>query len=102
MAKPVIKPYAPFLLDPSARVFHYGQAIFEGMKAYKDESDDVWLFALMKITNDSTIQHSMAMPEVPETIFMDGSKRIIKNRPGLIKKGKRKYIVHQTIYDSDR
>jgi branched-chain amino acid aminotransferase len=37
MAKPVIKPYAPFLLDPW--VFHYGQAIFEGMKAYKDESD---------------------------------------------------------------
>jgi hypothetical protein len=57
MAKPVIKPYAPFLLDPSARVFHYGRH-FEGMKAYKDESDDVWLFALMKITNDSTIQHS--------------------------------------------
>jgi branched-chain amino acid aminotransferase len=57
--KPVIKPYAPFLLDPSARVFHYGQAIFEGMKAYKDRK---WwrlaFFALMKITNDSTIQHS--------------------------------------------
>jgi branched-chain amino acid aminotransferase len=29
MAKPVIKPYAPFLLDPSARVFHYGQAILK-------------------------------------------------------------------------
>ena len=28
-----IKPYAPITLDPSARVFHYGQAIFEGMKA---------------------------------------------------------------------
>jgi hypothetical protein len=41
---------------PSARVFHYGQAIFEGMKAYKDESDDVWLLDLMKTTNDSTIQ----------------------------------------------
>ena len=42
--KPIIKPYEPFLIDPSAKVFHYGQAIFEGMKAYKDESDDVWLF----------------------------------------------------------
>ena len=41
---PVIKPYEPFLIDPSAKVFHYGQAIFEGMKAYKDEHDDVWLF----------------------------------------------------------
>src|SRR6476646_6059843 len=42
--KPVIKPYEPFLLDPSAKVFHYGQAIFEGMKAYKDDNDDIWLF----------------------------------------------------------
>ena len=41
---PVIKPYAPFLLDPSAKVFHYGQAIFEGMKAYKDDNNDLWLF----------------------------------------------------------
>ena len=39
--KPVIEPYAPFMIDPSAKVFHYGQAIFEGMKAYKDEQDDV-------------------------------------------------------------
>ena len=42
--KPSIEPYAPFLIDPSAKVFHYGQAIFEGMKAYKDENDSVWLF----------------------------------------------------------
>ncbi|HMK07367.1 MAG TPA: hypothetical protein VK476_07550, partial [Flavobacterium sp.] len=42
--KPQIKPYEPFLLDPSAKVFHYGQAIFEGMKAYKDDNNDVWLF----------------------------------------------------------
>ena len=32
--QPVIKPYEPFMIDPSAKVFHYGQAIFEGMKAY--------------------------------------------------------------------
>ena len=42
--KPIIKQYEPFLIDPSAKVFHYGQAIFEGMKAYKDENDDVWMF----------------------------------------------------------
>jgi branched-chain amino acid aminotransferase len=47
------------------------------MKAYK-ESDDVWLLPLMKITNDSTIQFRMAMPEVPETIFMDGLNELLK------------------------
>ena len=67
---PTISPYAPFLLDPSAKVFHYGQAIFEGMKAYKDESDDVWLFRPeenMHRFNKSAKR--MAMPEVPEAIF---------------------------------
>jgi branched-chain amino acid aminotransferase len=87
--KPVIKPYAPFLLDPSARVFHYGQAIFEGMKAYKDESDDVWLFRPdenYKRFNNSAFR--MAMPEVPETVFMDGLNELLKLDEAWIKKGK--------------
>jgi branched-chain amino acid aminotransferase len=87
--KPVIKPYAPFLLDPSARVFHYGQAIFEGMKAYKDESDDVWLFRPdenYKRFNKSAVR--MAMPEVPEAVFMDGLNELLQLDEAWIKKGK--------------
>ena len=38
---PKIVPYQPITLDPSAKIFHYGQSIFEGMKAYKDEDDKV-------------------------------------------------------------
>jgi len=41
---PTIKPYAPITLEPSASVFHYGQAVFEGMKAYKDDNGHVFLF----------------------------------------------------------
>ena len=33
--EPQLKPYAPILLDPASMVFHYGQEIFEGMKAYR-------------------------------------------------------------------
>ena len=33
---PVIKAYSPISLDPSSKIFHYGQSIFEGMKAYKE------------------------------------------------------------------
>ena len=87
--KPVIKPYAPFLLDPSARVFHYGQAIFEGMKAYKDDNDDIWLFRPdenYKRFNHSAIR--MAMPEVPEEVFMDGLNELLKLDKSWIKKGK--------------
>ena len=87
--KPVIKPYAPFLLDPSARVFHYGQAIFEGMKAYKDDNDAVWLFRPdenYKRFNNSAVR--MAMPEVPEAVFMDGLNELLQLDEAWIKKGK--------------
>ncbi|AWG23479.1 branched chain amino acid aminotransferase [Flavobacterium faecale] len=85
---PVIKPYAPFLLDPSARVFHYGQAIFEGMKAYKDEQDSIWLFRPdenFNRFNSSAVR--MAMPEVPEEVFMNGLNELLKLDHEWIKKG---------------
>jgi branched-chain amino acid aminotransferase len=92
--KPIIKPYAPFMIDPSAKVFHYGQAIFEGMKAYKDENDAVWLFRPdenFSRFNKSAIR--MAMPEVPEEIFIDGLKTILDIERNWVKKG-----VGNTLY----
>lgn len=87
--QPVIKPYAPFLLDPSSRVFHYGQAIFEGMKAYKDENNDVWLFRPDQNYNRfNTSAVRMAMPEVPEDIFMNGLNQLLQLDEAWIKKGK--------------
>lgn len=41
---PRIVPYAPISLDPSAMIFHYGQAIFEGLKAYKNADGNINLF----------------------------------------------------------
>ncbi|MBN8641313.1 MAG: branched-chain amino acid aminotransferase [Flavobacteriales bacterium] len=86
--KPIIKPYEPFLIDPSSKVFHYGQAIFEGMKAYKDENDDVWLFRPdenLKRFNKSALR--MAMPEVPEDIFIQGLKVLLDLERNWVKKG---------------
>ena len=86
--KPIIKPYEPFLIDPSAKVFHYGQAIFEGMKAYKDDQDAVWLFRPEENFhrfNKSAVR--MAMPEVPENIFMVGLKKILDLERNWVKKG---------------
>ena len=42
-----IVPYAPFVLDPATTVFHYGQSVFEGMKAYKDANGQISLFRPM-------------------------------------------------------
>ena len=86
--KPMIKPYEPFLIDPSAKVFHYGQAIFEGMKAYKDENDAVWLFRPEENFirfNKSAVR--MAMPEVPNDVFIDGLKTILEIEKNWVKKG---------------
>ncbi|NMH26196.1 branched-chain amino acid aminotransferase [Flavobacterium solisilvae] len=86
--KPVIKPYEPFMIDPSAKVFHYGQAIFEGMKAYKDDNNDVWLFRPDENYirfNKSAVR--MAMPEVPENVFIDGLKAILEIEKNWVKKG---------------
>ncbi len=86
--KPIIKPYEPFMIDPSAKVFHYGQAIFEGMKAYKDENDEVWLFRpdenFHRFNNSAK---RMAMPEVPESVFIEGLKTILNIEKNWVKKG---------------
>ena len=86
--KPIIKAYEPFLIDPSAKVFHYGQAIFEGMKAYKDENEDVWLFRPdqnLDRFNKSAVR--MAMPEIPEEIFIGGLKTIVDMERNWVKRG---------------
>ena len=83
-----IKPYAPIQLDPSARVFHYGQAIFEGMKAYKDVNDEIWLFRPeenFNRFNKSAVR--LAMPEIDETIFLDGLKALINIEKEWVRKG---------------
>lgn len=87
--KPVIQPYAPFTIDPSAKVFHYGQAIFEGMKAYKDNDDHVWLFRPdenFNRFNKSAVR--LAMPEVPESVFIEGMKLLLQIESDWVKKGK--------------
>ena len=85
---PKIKPYQPLTLQPSARVFHYGQAIFEGMKAYKDDNDDVWLFRPdenFRRLNKSAVR--LAIPELPESIFFDGINTLVDLQRDWVQKG---------------
>jgi len=85
---PQIVPYAPLQLDPSARVFHYGQAVFEGMKAYKDAAGDVYMFRPdenFKRINISAAR--LAMPEFPEAYFFDGLCQLLKLEDAWIKPG---------------
>ncbi len=73
-----IKPYQPLLLDPSTAALHYGQAIFEGVKAYKDSEGNAFIFRPQdnfKRFNVSATR--MQMPEVPEEIFMEGMRILV-------------------------
>ena len=76
---PKIVPYGPVSLEPAAKIFHYGQSIFEGMKAYKDESNDIWLFRPSDNHKRFNISASrMSMPELPEAHFMEGLQALLK------------------------
>lgn len=70
-----LMPYGPLSFSPANMTFNYGQACFEGMKAYKDKDGQVFLFRPRK--NFERINKSakrLAMPEVPEEVFMKGLK----------------------------
>tara|TARA_B100001939_G_scaffold53235_1_gene42475 strand:+ start:9021 stop:10076 length:1056 start_codon:yes stop_codon:yes gene_type:complete len=85
---PIIKPYQPISIEPSASVLHYGQAIFEGMKAYKDKNDEVWLFRPdqnFERINKSAVR--MAMPEFPEELFYEALTNLINIDKDWVKYG---------------
>jgi branched-chain amino acid aminotransferase len=86
--QPQITPYQAMTFDPAARVFHYGQAVFEGMKAYKDDTGKIFLFRPDQ--NFNRINKSsarLAMPEFPEDFFFEGLNQLIKLDSAWIKPG---------------
>lgn len=76
---PKVVPYQPITLDPSSKIFHYGQSVFEGMKAYKDSDNNVWLFRPLENQKRINISSKrLAIPEFPEEYFMEGLKALLK------------------------
>ena len=73
-----IKPYQPLLLSPSVATLHYGQAIFEGMKAYKNQQGEAFLFRPSDNYKRFNISAArMQMPLIPEELFLEGLRRLI-------------------------
>ncbi len=74
-----IKPYQPLLLEPSLAAIHYGQSIFEGIKAYKDEDGNAFIFRPFdNFRRFNKSAERMNMPEVPEDIFIEGMRQLIE------------------------
>ena len=85
---PEIIPYQPISVSPASRVFHYGQACFEGMKAFKDDNNNVWLFRPNENYNriiKSSVR--LAMPKFPEELFFEGLNTLLKMDAQWIKPG---------------
>jgi len=75
---PRIEPYAPIKLDPATMFLHYGQGVFEGLKAYRTASGNVQLFRPQE--NVKRLNRScrrLCIPEVDENFALDAMKQLI-------------------------
>jgi len=73
-----IEAYGPISLDPSAAVLHYGQEIFEGLKAYRHADGSIWTFR--PEANAARMNKSarrLALPELPEEYFLGAIRELV-------------------------
>ncbi|MCU0264594.1 MAG: branched-chain amino acid aminotransferase [Actinomycetia bacterium] len=87
-------PYGPLELDPAVMVLHYGQAIFEGLKAYRHPDGSVALFRPLE--NARRFQRSarrLAMPELPEGLFLAAIEALVRQDRAWVPTG-----VDQSLY----
>lgn len=76
---PEIVPYGNIEISPALAALHYGQAIFEGIKAYRQPDNSIAIFRPQdnwKRMNVSAVR--MDMPEIPEEIFVEGLRQLIE------------------------
>src|SRR5436190_10763117 len=73
-----IKPYQPLLLSPSVVGLHYGQAIFEGIKAFRDAQGNAYIFRPVDNFKRFNISaERMQIPVVPDEIFIEGMRQLV-------------------------
>ena len=76
---PRIIPYGPFEVEPSMMVFHYGQAIFEGLKAYRNINGDI--VAFRPLDNIARLNYSaerLCIPKVDEELVWEALKKLLE------------------------
>jgi len=76
--RPRVQPYGPIALDPAAAVLHYGQEVFEGLKAYRHADGSIWSFRPDQ--NAARMQRSarrLALPELPTEYFIESLRQLV-------------------------
>ena len=73
-----VEPYGPLLLDPAAAVLHYGQEIFEGLKAYRHADGSVWTFRpWANAARFMASARRLALPELAEADFLGSIEALV-------------------------
>ncbi len=89
-----VLPYGPIPMDPASSVLHYGQEIFEGLKAYRHPNGDIVFFrpeANARRLNQSA--RRLALPELPEELFVRAVEELVKVDADWVPRG-----ADQTLY----
>jgi len=75
---PRIEPYASMDMDPATMVLHYGQGVFEGLKAFRTDSGDIQLFRpgdnFKRLNNSARL---LCIPEIDEAFALDALKQLL-------------------------
>jgi branched-chain amino acid aminotransferase len=75
---PVVEPYRTIPLDPTALCLHYGQLIFEGLKAYRGRQNEIYLFRPLKnIERMNASAQRLCMPTVEPALFLEAIKKLV-------------------------
>jgi branched-chain amino acid aminotransferase len=82
---PRIEPYAPLVMEPSTMVLHYGQGVFEGMKAYRNQQGGVQLFRPQEnFKRLNASNRKLCIPEVDEAFALNALKQLLTVEKGWI------------------
>ncbi len=90
-----IVPYEDLKLSPATSALHYGQSIFEGLKAYRNEQREEEVLVFRPWENWKRLNESakrICMPELPEEIFMQGLEELLKLDKNWVPKGRGKSL----------
>src|SRR5699024_4116785 len=101
---PKIVPYQPLTLDPASIIFHYGQTVFEGLKAYRTNNDDIQLFRPEK--NYARMNHSndrLVIPHIYKTFEIKAKKNLFQlTRIGFLPKKVHLYMSDHLLLQQNR
>lgn len=96
-----IKARAPFAIDPAAAVLHYAQEIFEGMKAYRTEKGIALFRPEENARRLAMSAERMAMPEVPEPLFLDAVRTLVRTDVDWVPEGEGSLYLRPFMFASE-